>query len=327
MSILVTGSAGHLGEAILRSLKAQGRQAQGVDIKASAFTDHVGSITDRDFIRSCLKDIQAVIHTATLHKPHIATHTNQDFIDTNVSGTLILLEEAVAAGISTFVYTSTTSTFGAAMNPAPGEPAAWITEEVTPIPKNIYGVTKIAAENLCEMFARKHDMGVVILRTSRFFPEADDDAAVRGKYSAPNIQANELLYRRVEMEDVVDAHILAVEKARAIGFGRYIISATTPFTRDDLALLHTNAPEVVKRFFPDYEQLFASQQWTMFPHIDRVYVNSRARDELGWQPKYDFTYVLKCLSAGIDFRSRLSREVGSKGYHDTLFEQGPYPVE
>lgn len=327
MSILVTGSAGHLGEAILRTLKAQGRQAQGVDIKASAFTDHVGSITDRDFIRGCLKDIQAVIHTATLHKPHIATHTNQDFIDTNVSGTLILLEEAVAAGISTFVYTSTTSTFGAAMNPAPGEPAAWVTEEVAPIPKNIYGVTKIAAENLCEMFARKHDMGVVILRTSRFFPEADDDAAVRGKFTAPNVQANELLYRRVEMEDVVDAHILAVEKARAIGFGLYIISATTPFTRDDLAMLHTNAPEIVKRHFPDYEPLFTGQQWTMFPHIDRVYVNSRALTELGWQPKYDFTYVLKCLRAGTDFRSRLSREVGSKGYHDTVFEQGPYPVE
>ncbi|SDQ01721.1 UDP-glucose 4-epimerase [Mucilaginibacter sp. OK268] len=327
MSILVTGSAGHLGEAILRTLKAQGRQARGLDIKASAFTDHVGSITDRDFIRSCLKDIQAVIHTATLHKPHIATHTNQDFIDTNVSGTLVLLEEAIATGIRTFVYTSTTSTFGAAMNPAPGEPAAWITEDVTPIPKNIYGVTKIAAENLCEMFARKYELGVVILRTSRFFPEADDNAAIRGKYSAANVQANELLYRRVEMEDVVDAHILAVEKARAIGFGRYIISATTPFTRDDLTLLHTNAPEVVKRLFPDYEQLFADKQWTMFPHIDRVYVNSRALDELGWRPQYDFTYVLKCLSEGIDFRSPLSLGVGSKGYHDTVFEQGPYPVE
>ncbi|MEZ2335958.1 NAD-dependent epimerase/dehydratase family protein [Mucilaginibacter sp. RCC_168] len=327
MSILVTGSAGHLGEAILRTLKAQGRQARGVDIKASAFTDHVGSITDRNFIRGCLKDIQAVIHTATLHKPHIATHTNHDFIDTNVSGTLILLEEVVAARISAFVYTSTTSTFGAAMNPAPGEPAAWITEEVTPIPKNIYGVTKIAAENLCEMFARKHNLGVVILRTSRFFPEADDDAAVRGKYSAPNVQANELLYRRVEMEDVVDAHILAIEKARAIKFGRYIISATTPFTKEDLAMLHTNAPAIVKRLFPHYEQLFATQQWTMFPHIDRVYVNSRALNELGWRPKYDFAHVLKCLSAGTDFRSPLSREVGNKGYHDTVFEQGPYPVE
>ena len=327
MSILVTGSAGHLGEAILRSLKAQGMQAQGIDIKASAFTDHVGSINNREFVRDCLKGVQAVIHTATLHKPHIATHTNQDFIDTNVSGTLVLLEEAVVAGINTFVYTSATSTFGAAMNPAPGKPAAWITEEVTPIPKNIYGVTKIAAENLCEMFARKHDLGVVILRTSRFFPEADDDAAVRGKYSAPNVQANELLYRRVEMEDVVDAHILAIEKARTIGFGRYIISATTPFTKADLALLHTNAPEVVKRHFPDYERFFASQQWAMFPHIDRVYVNSLALDELGWRPKYDFTYVLKCLSEGIDFRSPLAREVGSKGYHDTVFEQGPYPIE
>jgi UDP-glucose 4-epimerase len=327
MSILVTGSAGHLGEAILRSLRTQGKQAQGVDIKASAFTDHVGSITNREFVRNCLKGIETVIHTATLHKPHIATHTNQDFIDTNVSGTLVLLEEAVAAGINIFVYTSTTSTFGAAMNPAPGEPAAWITEEVIPIPKNIYGVTKIAAENLCEMIARKHGLSLVILKTSRFFPEADDDAAVRGKYSAANIQANELLYRRVEIEDVVDAHILAVEKAPAIGFGRYIISATTPFTREDLAMLHNNAPAVVKRLFPDYEQLFTAQQWTMFPHIDRVYVNIKAVDELGWQPKYDFAFVLKCLGNGTDFRSPLAREVGSKGYHDTVFEQGPYPVE
>lgn len=48
-----------------------------------------------------------------------------------------LLEEAVAAGVESFIYTSTTSTFGAALAPAAGEPAAWITEEVVPVPKNI----------------------------------------------------------------------------------------------------------------------------------------------------------------------------------------------
>ena len=43
--------------------------------------------------------VQAVFHTATLHKPHVATHSRQDFVATNITGTLNLLEEAVAAGV------------------------------------------------------------------------------------------------------------------------------------------------------------------------------------------------------------------------------------
>src|ERR671937_180191 len=141
MTILVTGSAGHLGEALMRRLRTEGRRALGVDIKPSRFTDCVGSICDRDFVRSCMGGVRAVIHAATLHKPHVATHTNQDFVDTNITGTLNLLEEAVSAGVSAFIFTSTTSAFGRALTPPPGAPAAWVTEEVRPVPRNIYGVT------------------------------------------------------------------------------------------------------------------------------------------------------------------------------------------
>ncbi|HTI08592.1 MAG TPA: NAD(P)-dependent oxidoreductase [Puia sp.] len=327
MSILITGSAGHLGEALMRTLRTAGRPAKGIDIKASPFTDYVGSIGDRDFIRQHMRGIKSVIHAATLHKPHVATHTNQDFIDTNLTGTLVLLEEAVAAGVGSFIFTSTTSAFGSALTPAPGEPAAWVTEEVIPIPKNIYGVTKVAAEGLCELFFRKHRLPVIVLRTSRFFPEADDDAAIRGKYGIANTQANEMLYRRVDIEDIVSAHLLAMEKAPHLGFGRYIISATTPFTREDLTSLRANAPQVVSRLFPEAEALFAMQNWTLFPHIDRVYVNQLAMKDLEWRPKYDFQHVLHCLRTEKDFRSPLAIEVGSKGYHSTLFEHGPYPVE
>ena len=156
MTILVTGSAGHLGEALMRSLRADGRDARGLDIAPSCFTDSLGSIGDRDFVRRCMRGAEAVIHTATLHKPHVATHTHQDFVETNITGTLILLEEAVAAGVQSFVFTSTTSAFGSALTPSAGEPSAWVTEDVVPIPKNIYGVTKVAAEALCELFHRKH---------------------------------------------------------------------------------------------------------------------------------------------------------------------------
>ena len=108
----------------------------------------------------CMAGVRAVIHAATLHKPHVATHARQDFVDVNVSGTLTLLEEAVRAGVGAFVFTSTTSTFGSALTPAAGEPAAWVTEEVAPVPRNIYGVTKLAAESLCELFARKERLPV-----------------------------------------------------------------------------------------------------------------------------------------------------------------------
>jgi UDP-glucose 4-epimerase len=64
----------------------------------------------------------------------------------------------------------------------------------------------------------------------------------------------------------------------------------------------------------------------MFPRIDRVYVNARARTELGWQPRYDFAYALDLVANGHDFRSSLARTIGSKGYHDVVFEDGPYPT-
>lgn len=326
MKILVTGSSGHLGEALVRTLKSRHHEVVGIDILPSEFTDAVGSISDRDFVRRSMQGIEAVLHTATLHKPHVGTHSRQDFVDTNITGTLNLLEEAVSAGVRSFVFTSTTSAFGSALTPPADAPAAWVTENVVSVPKNIYGATKTAAEDLCQLFHRNQDLPCLILRTSRFFPEEDDQKKVRDTYPDANAKANEFLYRRVDTEDVVSAHLLAMEKAPSIGFGRYIISATTPFTLEDLHTLHTHASEVVKRLFPEYEDLYARRGWKMFPKIDRVYVNEKARTELGWLPKHDFRHVLDCLKAETDFRSPLTRTIGEKGYHSTKFEEGPYPL-
>ena len=225
MTILVTGSSGHLGEALVRTLQAQRREVIGIDVLPSASTHQVGSITDRAFVRRCMQGVTTVLRTAALHKPHVATHSRQDFVDVNISGTLNLLEEAAATGVTAFVCTSTTSVFGDALVPPPGDPAAWITGDVAAVPKNIYGVTKAAAEDLCQLFARNHSLRAIVLRTSRFFPEEDDNPAVREAYTDANIKANEFLYRRVDIEDVVSAHLLAAQHATAAGFAKYIISA------------------------------------------------------------------------------------------------------
>ncbi len=327
MRILVTGSAGHLGEALVRTLRDRGHDVVGLDLLDSRFTTHVGSITTPDVVHTCMRGVDCVIHAATLHKPHVATHPRSAFVETNVSGTLNVLEAALGSGVAGIVFSSTTSAFGSALTPALGEPAAWITENVEAIPRNIYGVTKKAAEDLCELFFRAKGLPCVILRTSRFFPEADDNAKLRCQYDDLNLKANEYLYRRLDLADAVDAHILAAERASTIGFARYIVSATTPFEPEHLARLRTDAPGVVQNLFPDYEKAYSPRGWRMLTGIDRVYVNRRARAELGWTPRFDFGKVLDQLQRGEDIFSPLARAVGSKGYHAQSFQEGPYPVE
>jgi UDP-glucose 4-epimerase len=327
MRILVTGSAGHLGEALVRALRARGDEPIGVDIRASDFTTHVGSIADRTFVRSHMRGVEGVLHAATLHKPHVETHGREEFIDTNITGTLNLLEEAAAAGVASFVFTSTTSVFGNALAPSPGAPAAWIDESVASVPKNIYGVTKAAAEDLCQIFHRNRKLPCIVLRTSRFFPEADDDGAVRAAWSDDNVKANEYLYRRVAIEDVVSAHLLALTQAPPLGFGKYIISATTPFLREDLAELRVDAPAVLGRRAPEYEDIYGSRGWKMFPSIGRVYCNNKARRELTWKPRYDFAHIMERLAAGQGVATPLAALIGAKGYHTGKYSEEMYPVE
>lgn len=325
VKILVTGSAGHLGEGLLRTLKLAGRAAVGLDLKPSPYTDIVGSITDRDLVARSLVGVDAVIHAATLHKPHVATHTRQDFLDTNITGTLNLLEASSAAGVGAFLFTSTTSTFGMANRPGPTEPAAWVTEDVVPIPRNIYGTTKVAAEDLCELFHKDEGLNCLVLRTSRFFVEQDDDPVTREAFDDGNVKANEYLYRRVELSDVVDAHMLGLVRAPELGFGRYVISATTPFTPDDVAELRDNAPAVLERRVPAYAAEYARRGWQMFPSIDRVYDNERARRDLGWQPTYDFRHVLDRLIADQEPRSALSQDVGQSPITSSTSTTDPTP--
>ncbi len=324
--IVVTGSAGHLGEALMRTLRAGGRAAFGVDLKPSPYTDAVDSIADRASVRRWLAGAVAVLHTATLHKPHVATHTRQNFVDTNVTGTLNLLEEAAVAGVSRFVLTSTTSVYGHALHPDAHEPAVFVDETLVPRPKNIYGVTKVAAESLAELVAARERLPCVVLRTGRFFPEIDDDPELRGAYDDENIKVNELLHRRADLEDVVGAHLAALERAPAIGFARYVVAATTPLLRADAEALRCDPAAVLARRVPAYAEVYAARGWRLPREIARVYDNDRARRELGWTPRRDFAHAIDALARGEDWRSPLATSVGRKGYHAETFVDGPYPV-
>lgn len=297
-SILVTGSSGYLGQALVPALRARGDHVVGLDPVPGPSTDVVASVADREAVARAMDahDVGSVIHAGALHKPQVATHSRQAFVDVNVTGTLNLLEEAVAHGADRFVLTSTTSvTITSAHRKGIVDSAIWIDENHGPLaPRNVYGVTKLAAEHVARMFHELHALPVVILRTSRFFPE-EDDAAHTYPQSQENAKLNELLFRRLALEDVVSGHVLAWERATTLGYDLFLLSALTPFSREDCPALLRDAPSVVRRHFPAYEELFQPRGWTMFERIDRVYDSRRAARALGWQPRVSFESELAKL--------------------------------
>jgi nucleoside-diphosphate-sugar epimerase len=319
--VLVTGSSGHLGTALMLTLPSLGFNPVGIDILASATTHRVGAVNDRAFVSDLMRSnpITHVLHTATLHKPHVESHTKEQFVETNMTGTLILLEEAAKLGaqIESFIFFSTTSTFGLALSPKPGSPAAWIDEQVVPVPKNIYGVTKVAAEDMCALVQRQTKMPVLVLRTSRFFPEEDDDEDRRTSMADENLKVLELAYRRCDIADIVSATLCAMRRAKEIKWAKYIISAPPPFANDPetLAALDRNPEEVFGKLAPAVKDVFKAKGWKHLARVDRVYDSSKAVRELGWEPQYTFVKSIERLAREEDWRSELVDKVGKKGYH------------
>ena len=226
-----------------------------------------------------MRGVDAVLHAATLHKPHVATHARQDFVDTNVTGTLNLLERRSPRGVRAFVFTSTTSAFGRRADAAAGAPAAWITEDVVPVPKNIYGVTKVAAEDLCELFQRNQRPAVHrAAHVALLSRERRRSDGARDAYADANLKANEFLYRRVDIEDVVDAHLLAIEQApaarlRPLHHQRH----DAVHARRPARAAHATRRRSCARRVPGVRGRMRARGWSMLPGIDRVYVNERAR--------------------------------------------------
>jgi UDP-glucose 4-epimerase len=187
---------------------------------------------------------------------------------------------------------------------------------VTPIPKNIYGITKLCAENLCKLYHDLHgssQLSCLILRTSRFFPEENDDLSPSltsaDRISDENMKYNEYLHRRVHLHDVITAHLQAYTAAEHIGYGIYIISSTSPFTPSDTHHLRSSSADIVEKYYPEYREIYERRGWKMSP-LDRVYVNERAREELGWIPQYDYKRMLASLIEECDENETQQQEKG-----------------
>jgi nucleoside-diphosphate-sugar epimerase len=275
--VLVTGSSGRIGGAIAARLSLR-HAVVGVDLKPGALTTDIADVCDTRALEPLLDGVEAVVHTAALHVPDLAARSREDFEEVNVAATRRLLAACGEAGVSRFVYTSTTSLYGEAMLPQGGE-AVWVTETLAPQPRDVYDETKLRAEQACRDAARA-GLAAVSLRMSRCFPEE------------PRLLAVYRLYRGVDAEDVAQAHELALEHAQA-GFEVYNVSAPPPFSRADCRRLFEDAAAVVIERHPWAAAEFERRSWRLPASIDRVYVVDKAIAGLGYRPVHDFAALFR----------------------------------
>jgi len=184
-----------LGEALMRSLEDTSHEATGLDIQE--FAVHSLRGIDRGSAASSNSACKVWTWFYTrqrCHKPqHCVAHTRQDFVDTNISGTLNLLEEAVSAGVKSFVFTSTTSVFGHALTP-PSRCAGGVDYGGgrNPSPKTSMALQKLAAENLCQTAPTRAVVACIRSQDVALFPEDDDNRNGTVYFDEANLKVNEV---------------------------------------------------------------------------------------------------------------------------------------
>jgi nucleoside-diphosphate-sugar epimerase len=278
MKIAITGISGRVGRAIHFSL-CRNDEIAGIDRSVSSITTHLGDVEDYGLLSKAFEGADAVVHTAALHAPHVGIHDDDEFYRINVKGTETVFRTAMACGVGTLIFTSTTALYGRASRHP--DRAAWIDEHTRPEPRSIYHRTKLEAEQFLEAEASRN-LKVTTLRMSRCFPEP-----------AP-IMAMYRLHRGIDARDVAEAHRLALVESDE-DYRMFIVSGATPFQRVDCRSLKQAPGSVLRERCPAICATFESRGWSLPESIDRVYDSSRAQQALEWKPLFGFEEVVNLL--------------------------------
>ncbi|MDN3582271.1 NAD-dependent epimerase/dehydratase family protein [Mucilaginibacter flavus] len=278
MNILVTGSSGRLGSCTVNHLRAYGHRVFGIDVIASDTTDKLIDIANKQVVEDVCNGFQAIIHTAALHGKHYDLAYPRDaFIDVNIKGTLNLLNACIKNRVKQFLYTSTTSIYGDAM--VDDAKAVWVDELLPEQPRDIYDITKQTTEQLCKDFFYKEGLQTSVYRVGRFLPEDD------------NLKINHRLYRGLDERDGAEALRLALN-THFENFEIFNISSGSPFAPVDLVTLKHNPEAAILKYYPEAHAIYQHKNWVFPKSIDRVYICDKAKQRLGYEPKYTFEYLL-----------------------------------
>ncbi|PWI10121.1 dTDP-glucose 4,6-dehydratase [Streptomyces sp. NWU339] len=300
MNLLVTGAAGFIGSRYVRTLLAadapdapEAPRITVLDALTYAGTldnlelDHPrmefvhGDIRDADLVDKLTAEADQVVHFAAESHVDRSILTASDFVLTNVVGTQVLLDAALRHGVDTFVHVSTDEVYGSIASGS-------ATEEYPLEPSSPYSASKASSDLLALAYHRTHGLDVRVTRCSNNygphqFPEKVIPLFVTNLLDGGKVP---LYGEGLNVRDwlYVDDHCAGIDLVRTGGRAGevYNIGGGTELTNRDLTGLLLEA---------------CGAGWERVEHVEdrkghdlRYSVDwSKARDELGYRPRHDFT--------------------------------------
>lgn len=333
MAVLVTGGAGYIGSHMVWALLDAGEEVVVIDRLSSGFRwavspqarFYLGDVADAALLSQIFEEnqIETILHFAGSIVVSESIRNPLDYYENNTSNTRALASFAVAQGVHNFIFSSTAAVYGKQQSDAP------VSETAILSPENPYGLSKLMSEIILRDAASAHDFNYVALR---YFNVAGADA--KGRAGPSSEAATNLIKvaceaavgkrRKVEVygtdyathdgtgvrdyihvSDLVDAHLRAIRYLRQGGTS-LIANCGYGHGYSVLDVLHAVSEEYGRDFKVDYLPRRPGDIATMVADA------SRARTELGWEPRFDNlrTIVRTALAWEVTLDDLRQNEIG-----------------
>jgi UDP-glucose 4-epimerase len=287
MRILITGAGGTLGTALAPMLAEAGHEPVLLDLQPlrSQYECVQGDVRKLEDVQATAQGVEMIVHTAAIHGIHLRDHSPQQFYDLNLTGTFNVWEAAVQAGVGGLVFSSTMGVYGESRKPPRDDAVVALHENLPLLPGDIYAYTKVAGEEMCRYYGRKHGIPSVALRYGMFVPEPFFSYGIR------------LLYGGVDTHDVARAVMASID-ALATGklqWDAFNVESLVPFREEDGPQLRQDPLLVLEKYYPGAGDLLRERGVEQLAPIQEYYPMDHAAQRLGFRPKCNFEQWLEEL--------------------------------
>jgi NAD dependent epimerase/dehydratase len=303
--VLITGADGFIGSHLTQRLLAEGCQVRAfvyynsfnswgwIDSFSKEEKDRLnvfsGDIRDPNGVRTAMQGIDVVFHLAALIAIPYSYHSPDSYVDTNIKGTLNILQAARDLKVERVLVTSTSEVYGTAQ-------FVPITENHPKQPQSPYSASKIGADCMAESFFRSFDLPVVIVRPFNTYGPRQSARAIiptvvtQLLHGTKSIKLGDLSPTRdlLFVKDTVDGFV-AIAKADSL-IGHEVNIAT----QSEISV-QALAEELIRLIDPGASVL--NDQQRMRPAKSEVFrlfgSNAKLKEHTSWSPRYTLMQGLK----------------------------------